>query len=95
MKRLTEIWRQILTLALACVMLLIGTACSNTAVESGRPENPPVQAGGTNNPYKKGGDSYTDNNMSLNPDVSRRLNVSSNSVEQPDISSIKLRTVTA
>jgi hypothetical protein len=83
-KRLTEIWRQILTLALAWVMLLIGTACSSTAVESGRPENPPVQAGGMNNPYKKGGDSYTDNNLSLNPDVSRRLNLSSNSVEQPE-----------
>ncbi|MEQ9234103.1 DUF6658 family protein [Coleofasciculus sp. E2-BRE-01] len=88
MKRLTEIWRQILTLALACVMLLIGTACSNTAVESGRPENPPVQAGGTNNPYKKGGDSYTDNNMSLNPDVSRRLNVSNSSVEQPELAQL-------
>lgn len=85
MKRLTEIWRQILTLALAWVMLLIGTACSSTAVESGRPENPPVQAGGMNNPYKKGGDSYTDNNLSLNPDVSRRLNVSNNSVEQPEL----------
>ncbi|MEQ8538942.1 MAG: hypothetical protein RIB93_16010 [Coleofasciculus sp. D1-CHI-01] len=85
MKRLTEIWRQILTLALACVMLLIGTACSSTVVDSGRPENPPVQAGGTNNPYKKGGDSYTENNMSLNPDVSRRLNVSNNSVEQPEL----------
>lgn len=81
MKRLTEIGRQILTLVLACVMLLIGTACSSTAVESGRPENPPVQAGGANNPYKKGGDSYTENNMSLNPDVSPRLNRLNNSVE--------------
>ena len=82
MKRLTEFWRQILTVVLASVMLFIGTACSSTAVESGRPENPPVQAGGGNNPYKKGGDSYTDNNMSLNPNVSSRFNVSNNSVEQ-------------
>lgn len=84
MKRLTEFWRQIVTLVLASVILLIGTACSSTAVQSGRPENPPVQAGGTNNPYKQGGDGYTDNNMSLNPDFSSRFNVSNNSVGQSE-----------
>jgi hypothetical protein len=51
--------RQILTVFLAGVLLVISTACNSGDVTGARPENPPVQMGGNNNPHKSGGDGYT------------------------------------
>lgn len=58
--------RQLLTVALAAVVLLVGTACNQGTETGARPDNPPVQMGGANNPYKSGGD--TNNNFKLSPD---------------------------
>jgi len=62
--------RQILTVFLAGVLLVVSTACNPGNAQGARPNNPPVQAGGANNPYKSGGDSYTDLKMSTDPKVS-------------------------
>lgn len=51
--------QQILTVFLAGVVLLISTACNSGDIRGARPTNPPVQAGGQNNPHKMGGDGYT------------------------------------
>lgn len=51
--------RQILTVFLAGMLLVISTACNSGDVNGARPENPPVQMGGNNNPHKSGGDGYT------------------------------------
>lgn len=48
---------KILALLGVCLLFLITTACSNGSTTSARPQNPPVQAGGQNNPHKMGGDS--------------------------------------
>ena len=61
--------RQILTVFLAGVLLMASTACSGVTTQGANPENPAVQAGGANNPYKSGGDNYTDLNMSTDPKV--------------------------
>lgn len=62
--------RQILTVFLAGVLLIASTACSGVTTQGANPENPAVQAGGANNPYKSGGDNYTNLNMSTDPKVS-------------------------
>lgn len=64
--------RQILTLFLAGLLLFLGTACNSGNVQGARPENPPVQAGGNNNPYKAGGDSYTKYKASTDPGVNSK-----------------------
>ncbi|MDM9380050.1 hypothetical protein QUB80_04970 [Chlorogloeopsis sp. ULAP01] len=56
--------RQVLTVFLAGLLLIVGTACSKPYPNAANPNNPPVQAGGANNPYKNGGDSYTNLKMS-------------------------------
>jgi hypothetical protein len=62
--------RQILTVFLAGVLLLISTACSGATTQGANPENPAVQAGGGNNPYKSGGgDGYTNLKVSTDPKV--------------------------
>lgn len=53
---------KLLTVCLATVVLFIGTACNNGNAVGARPNNPPVQAGGANNPYKNGGDGNTNLN---------------------------------
>lgn len=64
--------RQTLTIFLAGALLIISTACSNaTNAQGANPDNPAVQAGGMNNPYKSGGDSYTDLKMSTDPKVNK------------------------
>ncbi len=65
--------RQTLTIFLAGALLIISTACSNatTNAQGANPNNPPVQAGGMNNPYKAGGDSYTNQKMSTDPKVNK------------------------
>lgn len=62
--------RQILTVALVSVVLLVGTACNRGTVSGARPDNPPVQVGGANNPYKSGGDTNTNFKLSPDPKVS-------------------------
>lgn len=61
--------RQIVTIFLAGVLLVISTACSGANAQGANPNNPAVQAGGANNPYKGGGDSYTKYNFSTDPKV--------------------------
>jgi hypothetical protein len=50
--------RQILTIFLAGLFLIVTTACSGANAQGANPQNPAVQAGGANNPYKGGGDKY-------------------------------------
>lgn len=52
--------RQIVTAFLAGMLLIVSTACNSATTQGANPNNPPVQAGGANNPYKGGGDAYTD-----------------------------------
>ncbi|MBN4006492.1 DUF6658 family protein [Nostoc sp. LPT] len=61
--------RQILTIFLAGLMLIVSTACTGANAQGANPQNPAVQAGGANNPYKNGGDNYTNNNMSTDPKI--------------------------
>lgn len=56
--------RQLLTGVLAVGILFFNTACNAGNVQGARPHNPPVQAGGQNNPHKAGGDGYTNYKMS-------------------------------
>ncbi|ALF53012.1 hypothetical protein ACX27_09375 [Nostoc piscinale CENA21] len=53
--------RQVITVFLAVMILIVSTACSSGDVTGANPQNPAVQAGGANNPYKNGGDKYTRN----------------------------------
>jgi len=61
--------RQILTVFLVGVTLFVTTACNTGNTQGARPNNPPVQAGGQNNPYKGGGDNYTKYNQSTEAPV--------------------------
>lgn len=61
--------RQIVTVFLASVLLLVSTACNGANAQGANPQNPAVQAGGANNPYKGGGDKYTNYNMTTDPKV--------------------------
>ncbi|MDZ8050516.1 MAG: DUF6658 family protein [Aulosira sp. ZfuVER01] len=61
--------RQILTVFLAGLLLIVSTACSGANAQGANPQNPAVQAGGANNPYKNGGDKYTSYRMSTDPKV--------------------------
>ncbi len=75
MKKLTVFFKQlrlsqIVTVFLATVVLLVSTACNNGDITGARPDNPPVQAGGANNPYKSGGDTNTNFKLSPDPKVS-------------------------
>lgn len=74
MNRLTAFFkqlriRQVLTVFLAGMLLIVSTACNPGDVTGANPNNPAVQAGGANNPYKGGGDSYTNLKMSTDPKV--------------------------
>lgn len=61
--------RQILTIFLAGLLLVVSTACSGANAQGVNPQNPAVQAGGANNPYKNGGDNYTKYRMSTDPKI--------------------------
>ncbi len=63
---------KLLAVFAAGFVLLLNVACSNGNVAGVRPNNPPVQMGGQNNPYKAGGDGYSDYQMSTDPAVSKR-----------------------
>ncbi|HEY9907761.1 MAG TPA: DUF6658 family protein [Thermosynechococcaceae cyanobacterium] len=58
---------KILAVFLAGVALLVTTACSNATETGARPNNPPVQMGGNNNPHTMGGDGYSEYKMSTDP----------------------------
>lgn len=51
---------KIVMVFLAGVLLLVTTACNAGDELGARPNNPPVQMGGSNNPHKGGGDGYTE-----------------------------------
>jgi hypothetical protein len=75
MKKLTVFFKQLrlsqlLTVFFATLVLFVGTACNSGTTQGARPENPPVQMGGGNNPYKYGGDNNTNFNLSPDPKVS-------------------------
>lgn len=61
--------RQILTIFLGGLLLIVSTACSGANPQGANPQNPAVQAGGANNPYKNGGDKYTNYRMSTDPKI--------------------------
>jgi hypothetical protein len=61
--------RQILTIFLAGLLLIVSTACSGANAQGANPQNPAVQAGGANNPYKNGGDKYNNYRMSTDPKI--------------------------
>ncbi|MEH1941470.1 MAG: DUF6658 family protein [Nostoc sp.] len=61
--------RQIVTIFLAGLLLIVSTACSGANAQGANPQNPAVQAGGANNPYKNGGDKYTNYRMSTDPKI--------------------------
>jgi hypothetical protein len=61
--------RRVVTIFLASVLLIVSTACSGANAQGANPENPAVQAGGANNPYKNGGDKYTNLRMSTDPKI--------------------------
>lgn len=94
MNRLTAFFkklrlRQVLTVFLAGVLLIASTACSGATTQGANPENPAVQAGGANNPYKSaGGDSYTNLNMSTDPKVKNTQPKS-----QPDQANLQLNSL--
>lgn len=62
-------WTQILTVFLAGILLVVTTACSGANPQGANPQNPAVQAGGANNPYKNGGDKYGIYRESTDPQI--------------------------
>jgi hypothetical protein len=77
MKQMTGLFkklqlRKILTVFLAGALLFLSTACNPGDARGARPNNPPVQAGGANNPYKGGGDGYTNFNSSTDPRINNQ-----------------------
>ncbi|MEG4283867.1 hypothetical protein QUB68_12120 [Microcoleus sp. A006_D1] len=62
---------QFFTVLMAGLLLFTSTACNAGDVRGARPENPPVQMGGMNNPHKAGGDGYTNYQMSTDPKVNQ------------------------
>src|SRR4028119_1467033 len=76
MKKLIDFFKQlqlsrILAVFLAAVVLFISTGCNSGDIRGARPDNLPVQAGGANNPYKNGGDTNTNFNISPDPKVNK------------------------
>ncbi len=66
--------RQTLTVFLGGLLLIVNTACSGANAQGANPQNPAVQAGGANNPYKNGGDKYTNYRMSTDPKITNPKN---------------------
>jgi len=88
MKKLTAYLKQlrlnkILTVCLAAVVLFISTGCNTGNAVGARPNNPPVQAGGANNPYKNGGDTNT--NLKISPDSKLKDKSASTQGKRADI----------
>lgn len=60
---------KVLTAFVLGAVLLFTTACNSGNELGARPNNPPVQMGGQNNPHKSGGDGYTNYKMSTDRSV--------------------------
>ncbi|MBD1910789.1 MULTISPECIES: DUF6658 family protein [unclassified Leptolyngbya] len=76
MQRLRELFQRlslarVLLVALIGMLLITTTACNTGDVRGARPDNPPVQMGGNNNPYKSGGDGYTGFKATEDPAVAK------------------------
>jgi hypothetical protein len=61
--------RQVLAIFFVSILLIANTACSGANAQGANPNNPAVQAGGANNPYKGGGDKYLNQRMSVDAEV--------------------------
>jgi hypothetical protein len=79
MSRILRFARLLLTLSMGFILLLT-TACSSPTLEGARPDNPPVQMGGNNNPYGGSGDGYEHSGMKTEAPTQR--NVSALPAEQ-------------
>ncbi|BAY19544.1 hypothetical protein NIES21_54070 [Anabaenopsis circularis NIES-21] len=82
MKKITALLKklrlqQIVTVFFAGLLLIVSTACSSGDVTGANPQNPAVQAGGANNPYKNGGDKYTRNPSSNSQKIGNQANLPS------------------
>lgn len=64
---------KIATAFLLATVLLITTACNSGDRLGARPHNPPVQAGGQNNPHKAGGDGMTKYKATNDPKITGNL----------------------
>lgn len=73
--------RVIAVFAAGC-LLLLNVACSSGNATGARPNNPPVQMGGQNNPHKGAGDGYSEYQMSTDPAVKKRDRASNLSFSQ-------------
>ena len=60
---------KLLTSLVLGVVLLLTTACNSGDAMGARPQNPPVQLGGQNNPHKGGGDDYTQYKVPTDPNL--------------------------
>lgn len=58
---------KVVTAFLLGAVLLTMTACNNGDQLGARPNNPPVQMGGQNNPHKAGGDGYSEYKTTIDP----------------------------
>ena len=79
MNGLINVWkklrlRQILTVFVAGLLLIVSTACTQANAQGANPNNPAVQAGGANNPYKNGGDKYVNSHFSTDPKINNSGN---------------------
>ncbi len=83
--------RSLVTLVLAVVVLVVTTACNNGDRLGARPDVPPVQMGGQNNPHKAGGDGYTQYKMAPDPSV----NKTGNQATLPNFSHLLARTLSS
>jgi hypothetical protein len=70
--------RRVLAIVIAGILLSFSTACNNGNLQGARPENPPVQLGGQNNPHKMQGDKYTDYKAPTNPQLDKNASLPSN-----------------
>ncbi|MGL5794843.1 MAG: DUF6658 family protein [Waterburya sp.] len=62
---------KIATAFLLATVLFITTACNSGDELGARPNNPPVQLGGQNNPHKAGGDGMTQYKVPNDPQVTK------------------------
>ncbi|MEG3896002.1 MULTISPECIES: DUF6658 family protein [unclassified Microcoleus] len=69
--RIGQFLTQFVTVFMAGLLVFTSTACNAGDVRGARPDNPPVQMGGMNNPHKAGGDGYTNYQMSTDPKVNQ------------------------
>lgn len=84
----------ILTVFLAGLLVFTSTACNAGDVRGAGPDNPPVQAGGINNPQKAGGDGYTNYKTSTDPKVNQQPGTAENNRADLSIKDARLLAAT-